>query len=67
MPIVAFFTCIFVGYIINPRAIIEEAQLEGNKFKAKGLFTVVIKYFAPICIVLILVSSVLSAFGIMNI
>ncbi len=67
MPIVAFFTCIFVGYIIKPKAIIEEAQLEGNKFKAKGLFTVVIKYFAPICIVLILVSSVLSAFGIMNI
>ena len=66
MPIVALFTCIFVGYIIKPKAIIEEAELEGNKFKAKGLFTVVIKYFAPICIVLILVSSILSAFGIMN-
>jgi len=66
MPIVAFFTCIFIGYIIKPAAIIEEVELSA-KFKRKKLFTVVIKYFAPICIVLILVSSVLDAFGIFKI
>ncbi|MBE7032899.1 MAG: sodium-dependent transporter [Ruminococcaceae bacterium] len=60
MPIVAFFTCIFVGYVIKPKAIIEEVELTG-RFKRKSLFTVVIKYIAPICIVLILVSSVLNA------
>lgn len=62
MPIVALLTCIFVGYVIKPQALIEEIELTG-RFKKKGLFTVVIKYFAPICIVLILVTSVLSAFG----
>ncbi len=67
MPIVAFFICIFVGYVIKPQAIIEEAQAEGQKFSAKGLFTVVIRYIAPICIVLILISSVLDAMGIMKI
>jgi len=66
MPITALFTCIVIGYIIKPKAIIEEVELTG-KFKRKDLFTVVIKYFAPICIVLILISSVLSAFGIIKI
>ena len=66
MPIVAFFTCIFVGYIIKTNTIIEEVELNG-KFKNKALFNGIIKYVAPICIILILVSSILSAMGIMSI
>lgn len=66
MPVVALFTSIFVGYIIKPKSVIEEVELTGA-FKSKILFTFVIKYFAPICIVLILVSSILSAFGIISI
>ncbi len=66
MPIVALLTCIFVGYVLKPKAIIEEIELTGP-FKAKTLFTVVIKYIAPVCIVLILISSVLDALGIMKI
>ena len=62
MPIVAFLTCIFVGYVIKPQAIIDEVELTG-KFKKKAIFNVVIKYFAPICIIAILISSVLDAFG----
>ncbi len=66
MPIVALLTCIFIGYVIKPGALIEEVELSST-FKRKKLFTVVIKYFAPICIVLILISSVLDAFGIFKI
>ncbi len=66
MPIVAFFTCIFVGFVIKPKTISDEVELSGN-FKRKGLFVVVIKYLAPVCIVLILVSSVLDALGIFKI
>ncbi len=66
MPIVALLTCIFIGYIIKPDAVVEEVEISG-KFKRKGLFVVMIKYVAPVCIVLILVSSVLSAFGIISI
>ena len=61
MPVVAFFTCIFIGYVIKPQAIIEEVELTG-KFKKKALFTFVIKYLAPVCIIAILVSSVLDAY-----
>lgn len=66
MPVVAFFTCILVGYVIKPKAIIEEVELNGP-FTRKTLFTVVIKYIAPICIVLILVSSILDVLGIAKI
>ena len=66
MPIVAFLTCVFIGYIIKPKTLIEEAELSG-KFKSKKLFTVVIKYVAPIFILLILISSILDFAGIMPI
>jgi len=46
MPVVALFTCIFIGYFLKPKAIIEEVEI-GGEFKAKTLFTIVIKYLLP--------------------
>ena len=66
MPIVAFFTCILVGYVIKPKAIIDEVE-SSAAFKAKKLFVVVIKYVAPIFIILILASSILSGLGYLTI
>ena len=66
MPIVALLTCMFIGYVIKPDAIVEEVKIS-SPFKREKLFRVVIKYVAPICIILILVSSVLGAFGILTI
>lgn len=62
MPIVALITCILIGYVIKPQTLIEEIELTG-KFKGKKLFTVVIKYIAPVCIVAILVFSIMESFG----
>ena len=67
MPVTALATAIFVGYVLKPGAIIEEAECEGNKLKGKKLFTVMIRYIAPIFIVLILISSILDFFGIVKI
>ncbi len=66
MPIVALLTCIFVGYVLKPKTLIEEMEI-GGRFRSKKLFEIVIKYFAPICIVLILVSSLLNVLGIVKI
>lgn len=66
IPIVAFFTCIFIGYVLKPKAIIEEVEIS-SKFKNKRMFVVIIKYIAPIFILLILVSSILDALGIFTI
>lgn len=67
MPIVALVTCIFVGYFIKPKTLIEEIENGNTQFKSKKLFVVMVKYIAPIFIVLILISSVLSAFGFIKI
>ena len=66
MPIVALATALFVGYVLKPKAIIDEVELSGE-FKGKKLFSVVIRYVAPVCILAILVSSILDAFGIIKI
>jgi NSS family neurotransmitter:Na+ symporter len=66
MPIVAFCTCLFVGFFLSPRAIAEEIELSG-RFRGKRLFSVMIRYIAPLCILLILLSSVLNAFGVIKI
>lgn len=66
MPIVAFLTCIFVGYVIKPKTLADEIRRDGT-FGREKVFTVMIKYLAPICILLILISSVLDVLGIFKI
>lgn len=53
MPITAFFTCIFIGFVVKPKFVIEEVESSGA-FKRKGLFTIMIRYVAPVCIIAIL-------------
>ena len=62
MPIVALLTCVFVGYILKPKTVIEEVEISG-KFKNKKLFTAVIKYIAPVLLVIILVTSIIATFS----
>lgn len=66
MPLVALITCILVGYVIKPKALIEEIE-QGGKFKRKTLFTIVIKYLAPVCIVAILIFSILETTGVIKV
>ena len=66
MPIVALLTCVFVGFIVKPEAITDEVESSTQKFKSKKLYIVLIKYVAPILVLLILFSSVLNALGIIT-
>ena len=65
MPVCALLICFFVTFGIGTKAIEEEVMLEG-KFGRKGLFNVMIKFIAPILVCAVLVSSVLSSFGIIS-
>lgn len=65
MPIVALLTSIFIGFIIKPKTIADEVRLCG-KFKQEKFFTIMIKYIAPVCILAILISSVLSGLGVFS-
>ncbi len=62
MPIAALLACIFIGWIVKPKVIIDEVKLSGP-FKAERLFTVMIRYIAPILVTVILVAYVAQTFG----
>lgn len=62
MPIVALMTCLFVSLVVKTQVISDEVKLS-SPFKREKLFVVVIRYVAPVIIVLILVSSVMNALG----
>ena len=67
MPIVALLTCIFVGFVIKPKAIIDEVEISGTEtFKNKAMFSFMIKWIAPIFLLAILISSILNALGIIT-
>lgn len=67
MPIVAFFTCVLVGFVIKPKAIVEEVKVTDGKFKSEKLFTVMIKWIAPIFILAILAFSIAEGMGWINV
>ena len=60
MPVVAIGTCILVGWILGPKVIIDEATKNGEHFARKGMYAVVVKYFAPVLLTILL----LGAFGV---
>ena len=66
MPIVAFLTCILIGHVVGTKVIADEVGLSA-KFTGEKLHRVMIKWVAPILLVVILVAQVLSAFGIITI
>lgn len=62
MPIVALLSCIFVGYVIKPKVVIDEVEKNG-RFAIKGFYTVIIRYVAPVFLVAILVFAIMEALG----
>jgi len=65
MPIAALSTCILIVYVVGVDKIVEEVETS-SKFKRKGIYKFFIKYLAPICILVILVSSIASVFGLIK-
>ncbi|MDO4182033.1 MAG: sodium-dependent transporter [Coriobacteriia bacterium] len=65
MPVVAIATCIFVGWIIKPKMLIAEVEKSGRFALAKP-WTIMVKYIAPVLIVVVLVAYVAAQFGIIS-
>ena len=66
MPIVAILTCIFVGWIIKPKEIIDEVKLS-SKFVLAKPWVIMIKFIAPILVAIILISYTAAQFGLITI
>lgn len=59
MPVVAFLTCIFIGYVMKPKNFVKDIKPEG-KFKSEKLYVVMIKYLAPLFTLIILVTNIIG-------
>lgn len=66
MPLVELMTCILIGYVLKTTVIEEEVE-KSEKFKAKKLYRSMMKVVAPIILLIILISAVLNAIGIITI
>lgn len=57
MPMIAIGTCILIGWILKPKAIIDEATKNGEKFGRQKLYVVMIKYITPALLLILLLKS----------
>lgn len=57
MPIVAILTCILIGWVAKPKTIIDEVTKNGEKFRRKKLYIVMIKFFAPVLLFALLLQA----------
>ena len=57
MPVVAIGTCILAGWVLKPKTIIDEATKNGERFGRRGLYIAMIKYIAPVLLVILLAMS----------
>ena len=62
MPLAALATCLLITHVVGLDKIAQEVE-SSSAFKRKKIYNLFMKYFAPICIVLILVSSIANVLG----
>ncbi len=58
MPIGALATCILIGWVVKPDYIIEEMTKNGETFKRQGLLRVMLKFVAPVLLIILFLKSV---------
>ncbi len=59
MPIVALMTAVLIGYAVGPDTVIAEVKQNGV-FRSKKLYVYMIRFVVPLCMVIILISSILG-------
>mgnify|MGYP002767190036 FL=1 len=65
MPMISIGTCILIGWVKGPQFIIDEAEKNGEKFGRAKLYTVMMKYIAPVMLFVLFLKSIgiLNVFG----
>lgn len=65
MPIAALVTCLLVGWVWKPAFLVTEVK-ESTRFRLQKAWEVMLKYIAPVLIILVLITSILKAFGVIS-
>ena len=68
MPVVAFLTCLLVGHVVGTKVIADEVKEGANAFHRERLHRVMIKWVAPVLLVVILGTELATkVFGLFSI
>ena len=57
MPIVAFSTCILIGWILKPDTVLDEVRIGSCHFSREKLYVVMIRYVAPVLLLFLLLQA----------
>lgn len=69
MPVFALLICVFVGYVFNTKAIVDEIGFNESKYGLcyANIYTFMMRYICPICVFTVLVLGLLSTTGVFKI
>ena len=57
MPVLSIGTCILVGWMIKPKAFIDEVTLGGYRFRREKLYVVMVKFVTPLLLFFLLLQA----------
>ncbi len=57
MPLIALLSTILIGWVKKPGYVIEEMERSGDKFRRKHIYTVMIRYVAPVMMLILFLQS----------
>lgn len=57
MPLIAIGTCLMIGWTVGPQVIIDEMEKTGENFSRRPIYIAMIKYIAPVLLLLLLAKS----------
>ena len=57
MPVVSILTCILIGWVLKPKYIVDEIKKSSPSFKRETLYVVMIKFIAPVMLVVLFLKS----------
>ncbi len=57
MPVVSITTCVFLGWVVKPKTIIDEIRRNGESFGREKLYVMMVKYITPVLLALLLLQA----------
>ncbi len=57
MPFISLLSCILIGWIVGPKWIVDEMESTGDKFGRKKIYTVMVRYIAPVLMLILFLQS----------
>ena len=57
MPVISLLTCLLIGWVVKPKYVTDEVEKSSKSFKRKTLYNVIIRYIAPVMLVVLFLKS----------